>query len=115
MAEFQEVTKFWRRMCSSMDGNDPYKKCERCPLGEEHICSFEISDIQDDELHRVEEKIMAWAAEHPEPVYPTWLEWLSDMGLIVKNGDAYAFHFIRATKHIPSDIAEKLGIEPKEG
>ena len=57
---------------------------------------------------------MKWAAEHPELVYPTWFEWLSDMGLIVKNGDAYEFHFIRATKYIPADIAQKLGIKPKE-
>lgn len=118
MAEFQEVTKLWRRMCISMDGNDTYK-CERCPLGDEHICSFEISDIQDDEIHRVEEKVMSWAAEHPEPVYPTWAEWLHDNGIILDarqhNENEHWLLGIEAMRPIPADIAQKLGIEPKEG
>ena len=118
MAEFQEVTKLWRRMCISMDGNDPYQKCERCLLGEEHICSFEISDIQDDELHRVEETVMAWAAEHPEPVYPTWGEWLMQLGVIGRTFQDMPnpyFAEAKAASPIPADIAQKLGLQPKEG
>ena len=100
--DFGQVMKDWRRMCRSMDGNDPYEKCDKCPLGEEHVCTFEISDIQDDELQRVEEKVAAWVEVHPEPVYPTWHDWMAGLGLDPDDP-------------IPADIAQKLGVRPKEG
>ena len=57
---------------------------------------------------------MSWAAEHPEPVYPQYLDWfLEQFGLErnVRFGD-----LIDALKQpIPADIAQKLGLEPKEG
>jgi hypothetical protein len=68
---------------------------------------------------------MSWAAEHPEPVYPTWVEWLKTegvipymKGLVVVRGDDGNFHDGRVNitekmlDHIPDDIAEKLGLEP---
>ena len=50
---------------------------------------------------------MEWAEEHPEPVYPTWGTWLSEK---------YDYD-LREIMYTPilADIAEKLGIEPKEG
>lgn len=105
MAEFQEVMRQWVRARKATASS-----------AEENVLSVYLLEEYDDALIAdIEKNVMQWAAEHPEPVYPTWLEWLSDMGLIIKNGDAYTFHFIRATKHIPSDIAEKLGLEAKEG
>lgn len=54
---------------------------------------------------------MAWAAEHPEPVYPTWIDVLILYGVTDETGYNY---LDSAYNHIPADIAEKLGIEPKE-
>jgi hypothetical protein len=54
----------------------------------------------------IEQTVTEWAAEHPEPVYPTWGEWLQRL----YNSMNYAGIFITP---IPADIAEKLGIEPK--
>jgi hypothetical protein len=63
---------------------------------------------------QVEAIIMVWAAEHPEPVYPIWAEWLKKHGIIgIDNGRPYVSQ--RAYDNIPTDIAQKLGIEPKEG
>ena len=65
-----------------------------------------------------------------EPVYPTWEEWLQSVGVMesaecIKNlcqrellVDGIVAHAIPTRKvldPIPADIAEKLGIEPKEG
>ena len=60
---------------------------------------------------------MAWAAEHPEPVYPTWGEYLASIGVMkpVQHDKAYEVWFAQLySTNIPADIAEKLGIAPKE-
>lgn len=58
---------------------------------------------------------MAWAAEHPEPVYPTWYEWLKDNGLTFHDAESSWIGFTERIHHpIPADIAQKLGLEQKE-
>ena len=103
MAEFQEVMRQWKRMC----GANSY--CNTCRMQKENLpytlCSEggirSVENIADAEL-----TIMAWAKEHPEPKYPTWYEYLT--GLYKNGWDA--IH----REHIPDNIAEKLGLEPKE-
>ncbi len=65
----------------------------------------------------LEEKVDAWAAENPEPLYPTWLDYLHTVGLVTKteNCTPYGFDFTKVMKPIPADIAEKLGLKPKGG
>jgi hypothetical protein len=70
----------------------------------------------------VEAAVMRWAAEHPEPVYPTWGEWLvaqdiiTEYGRIECGGSGVCGVFTdKGGQPIPADIAQKLGIEPKEG
>jgi hypothetical protein len=77
----------------------------------------------------IEQTVAAWAAEHPEPVYPTWEEWLVANGIMepdnVRLNGNYRFYYngkpvynIPSPKMfdpIPADLAQKLGIEPKEG
>jgi len=100
VAEFSEVMRQWRRFCKS------HNNCGECEFdgkgicGEAHLTDIPYADI--------ELRIMAWAAEHPEPVYPTWAEYLMHTYQDV----SYA-RILGET--IPADIAEKLGVEPKEG
>lgn len=50
-----------------------------------------------------------------EPVYPTWAEYLETFELYSKSvSDSVMIDKLEIT-HIPADIAEKLGIAPKEG
>lgn len=111
MAEFVNVLRQFDRMCKANYG------CVDCPLhepdGVSDRCS--IGAFVNDSEH-IEREIMSWAAEHPEPVYPRWIDWLSDVGLIINTTDQYhyAFNFAAAVDQIPADIAQKLGIEPKE-
>lgn len=61
-------------------------------------------------------------------LYPTWLEWLKSMGIIPylmglvttrdEDGvfeDGHVRITENALKEIPTDIAQRLGLEPKEG
>jgi hypothetical protein len=70
----------------------------------------------------LEEALLSWAAENPEPVYPTWGEWLEKQGVVKtvpspryeENGALYYTPMYEITNPIPGDLAQKLGIEPKE-
>lgn len=115
MAEFQEVMKEWVRSRKAINEN----KLSCCPL----------EMFSDDYIANIEKEVMAWAAENPEPVYPTWREWLIKLGIVSFEADFCALLDTRPTtlantvrayineegsKPIPADIAERLGIEPKE-
>ena len=106
MAEFCKVMRQFDRMCKAHAG------CIDCPLAIE--CSIS-SFIEKPEY--IEREVMAWAAEHPEPVYPTWGEWLMQfdvMGRTCQDMPNPYFANDKAASPIPADIAQKLGIEPKE-
>lgn len=116
MAEFKEVCKQWRRMCKAAnecDGN-----CvELCALAANPVCG-ELPNATDKDLENAEAVIMEWAKENPEPVYPTWVEWLVDSGVFPQKMStipSVAFNTIRdsLSVKIPADIAEKLDIAPK--
>lgn len=105
MAEFQAVLRQWCRMCEQ-------NLCESCPGGPKEgidsICLLMRSNgCQPRTEAEVEGIIMQWAAEHPEPVYPTWAEYLY-----------HRYHNLSYARilgeTIPADIASKLGIQPKE-
>ena len=115
MAEhsFQEVMKQWRRFCKS------HNHCGECEFdgkgicGEAHLAKVPMTEI---ETH-----IMQWAAEHPEPVYTSWVEWLVEQGVLATAKPVPTLTLVayfggkNATKPIPADIAQKLGLKPKEG
>lgn len=109
MAEFQEVTRQKERMCNSI-------LCYKCDIW--RLCGDDSSKCQrfiDNNPNKAEEVIMSWAAEHPEPEYPTWGEYLTRIGVvnyIEATGYVFTAPFF---KPIPADIAQELGIEPKEG
>ena len=108
MAEysFQEVMKQWRRLC---DSNDDL--CSKCPTFGECPACCKIKDIN---INKFAEKVMQWAAEYPEPIYPTWFEWLNEIGVLqgcVADREVAA---ALLDNSIPRDIAEKLELKPKE-
>ena len=126
MADFVQTMKDWHRMCKAMTDSNPKDACDGCPL-EAYGCSpvYEaIDSYQDIDFEAVGEEITAWAAEHPEPIYPMWCEWLADKCVVdvARMPVDYSGGIVTEIKpsgkmyeHIPADIAEKLGIEPKEG
>lgn len=109
MAEFQEVCKHLKRMCERYGNN-----CIKCPLNDKDFCSLSAGDRTIETYKKVEEIIMSWATEHPEPVYPTWEEWLITQGIIKENPNGVGRPMLKIFERIPADIAQKLGITPKE-
>lgn len=110
MAEFQDVMKQFDRMCWY------YQRKRECPMGcpMNGVNISQCRKVAFEEPIVTEKTVMAWAAEHPEPVYPTWWSWLINEGVIEK-GSTYKGAIDQLTMHtIPADIAQKLGIEPKE-
>lgn len=115
MAEWMKVMNQFDRMCLYYQRKH---ECSMgCPMNGVNISqcrkiAFECPDS-------VERTIMSWAAEHPEPVYPTWGDWLAEIGLISwqNNGDGVYSVMVptfKMCKPIPADIAQKLGVESKE-
>jgi len=107
MADFQEVIKQWKR------------RCERCYSNEDVNCSINgyvcrcFNDMKNYiNAEFIERDVMQWAAEHSEPVYPTWFEWLKSVGTLPME---QTMCHRGLEQPIPADIAQKLGIEPKEG
>lgn len=129
MAEFQEVMKQRKRMCTTIHD------CEKCPL------SYNNSNIDAGCKNALitypasaEVIVMDWASENPEPVYPSWNEaWkqLFPDSWVVKNGTPkapclkyflpnYECHNWKYPKNCsdclkqstPADVAKKLGIKP---
>ena len=117
MVDFAQTMKDWHRLCQAMTVKNPKDACNGCPL-EAYGCSpvYEALDIyRDVDFEVVGETIMSWAAEHPEPVYPTWGEWLMSIGVISGLFPKGAIDALGNLKQpIPADIAEKLGLRPKE-
>ena len=121
MADFVQTMKDWRRMCKVYT---VFKhECEGCPLENiaEHACGAifepEFADVVN--WQKLEGFVGKWATEHPELVYPTWGDWLAEIGLISwqNNGDVVNSVMVptfKMCKHIPADIAEKMGIKPKD-
>ena len=117
MAEFVKTMKDWMRMCEHCDRNEKIG----CVVNGS-VCAGFRKMIDEIDLEVVEAKVTAWAAEHPEPVYPTWGEWLEKQGVVKtvlspryeENGASYYTSIYEITNPIPADIAEKLELQPKE-
>jgi hypothetical protein len=129
VAEFQVVAKELERMCNTIHAVSGKCCTDECPLYCEDLCYAQaMVHVHGDEACNLEKVVMSWAVEHPEPVYPTWLEWMKSIGIIPymmglvtareEDGtfcDGHVNITEKALKPIPADIAQKLGIEPKEG
>ena len=124
MAQFVEVMKQARRLCEEQQNMDC---CVRCPMQGKEGCMV-VADAENIDYVEVERKIMGWAAEHPEPVYPSWEEAWNELFPQAKYIPCPVLYFgVGVCDHddklcvncksrpIPAEIAEKLGIRPKEG
>jgi len=112
MAEFQEVMKQAQRMCEHRKN----KALPCCDCDAFHICQWSLNCVGLDTLVADADSVMAWAAEHPEPVYPEWYTWLVSMDVVPKKVPpdvASMLADIGLLRQIPAHTAQRLGIEPK--
>ncbi len=134
MAEFVKVMRQFKRLCKECSklGAEGWG-CDECPLErgnsdlERDGCDYVSTAIgNDDNLVKVEQIVMNWAAKHPTR-YPTWREWQESTfpsASDVMNPCSFAsLDELRCNelsckacreRPIPADIAAKLGIRPIE-
>lgn len=116
MSDFVQTMKDWRRMCDAYTTEDAARCCQGCPMDGRGCGAIYEDGNADPEV--IVREVQRWVAEHPEPVYPTWYAWLANMGIVpieLPPDQAVLVTDIGLLKKIPADIAQKLGIEPKEG
>ena len=107
MAEFSEVSRGYIRMCESF-----FETCEGCPISacsgnDIYVCRNRV--LKNPEKY--EDTIMNWAAEHPEPVYPTWVDWFRQIGVVPPEQKCFHAWLLEP---MSADTAQKLGLQPKE-
>lgn len=65
----------------------------------------------------VEKRVLEWSKDNPEPRYPTWGEWLCEMGVSrVSSYEDGKIVYSRTRKfyeEMDAATAVKLGVEPK--
>lgn len=128
MAEFKDVHRNMVRMCDAMRAED--NGCAPCPL--DGICAKFIT-LSEDAIATIERVVTQWAAEHPEPVYPSWTEGWKQLfpEADIRHtlcpevfGDKYRCDWCHddnddndncdecLERPMPAEVAEKLGIKP---
>lgn len=134
MSEFVKTMRDWKRLCDKMDNKYGIGACTNCPLfsmgakrsGCDAINTDWAANIDWDKFASI---VDAWAAENPEPVYPTWAEWLKEQDIVAvdvrplasstTSGSSTYIQNVSTKpafyRPIPADIAEKLGLKPKGG
>lgn len=116
MAEFVEVMRKIRELC------DERKECEGCIMMNDSACGVLLgkTSLSEEEIER---RVAQWEAAKPK--YPSWNEvWkqvfpkATYVPCPVCNfgaGECVTSCAECRARPIPAEIAEKLGIKPKEG
>ncbi len=117
MSEFTEIMRQAKRLCAAHGG---MCNMRNCPLDDGEACRL-LPDHGGEDYNELERIIMGWAAEHPEPVYPSWEEgWRQLFPGAITAPCIQLCTGIKCTCHdcsdcgeqpIPAEVAEKLGIK----
>lgn len=126
MLDLIKAMEIANRLCEWMVQKS---SCASCPCynDENEECCFQCwGDIED--WAEIENRLNEWDKEHPIPQYPTWEEWqkesfpkcqknISLCNFVECPQNAFSFEYcldVCRQQPIPTDIAKKLGIKPKE-
>lgn len=114
MSEFVEVMRQARRMCEEHFAKNAEDDCsESCPLYTGWCPGLDDGRAicftpKEETMKRVEAIVMDWAEAHPEPVYPTWGEYLRGRGIVPK---CYCDGCYLDGVRMDAGTAEALGVE----
>ena len=128
MAEFKEVVHHFRRMVKDWEDSGLFGKDDI-----EKAASNMIAIPDESAALSFERYVMSWAKEHPEKKYPSLAEWWKSIYPHSSTGEPPCWRYFLSAKDyrdlcnkhtcscascknepIPKDVAEKLGIEPRE-
>ena len=116
MAKYNYVIKHFKRMCRYYNNRASQNECPLYCKG--HGCNISHCRMLAFDDKKFQNVVMTWAETHKEPVYPSWMEYIMDVQhdcVAAYNGGNDTLWKWMWTTPIPADIAEKLGVEPKEG
>lgn len=119
MMNFSQVMHDWRRMCNTLDKIHGEEACSYCPIFHTDTIAGCCDAIYEDlaaniDWDKIASIVETWAAKNPEPVYPTWYEYVWSQ---LTKKEPISDHDLATwmeNNRIPADIAEKLGLKPKE-
>ena len=106
MVDFVQTMKDWKRMCNAM------ATCDECPMNEVKCWGKSPSDLIDS-FERRESVITEWAAEHPEPEYPSIAKYLEQLGITIRRDGSLEADFFKANEPMSADMAKMLGISSR--
>lgn len=106
MAEYSEVIKQFKRMCRYTNHSGLPNECPLYCKG--HGCNISHCRLLAFEDKKFQNVVMSWAAEHPEPVYPAWRDWLRDL---YGNPNMTMTDILESP--IDPEIARRLNIVPR--
>lgn len=111
VAEFSEVMKQLARMANACNG-----KCGKCPLGNSALCNGRPWCFGNKEgIAEAERIVMQWAAEHPEPVYPSIAKYFKQFGITIRRDGSLEADYFKANEPMSADMAKLLGISSGDG
>ena len=77
----------------------------------------QLRQLMASEPEAVEREVLAWAKDHPAPRYPTWAEWLCEMGVSrissYEEGKVVYSRCRKFYEEMDEATAKALGIAPK--
>jgi hypothetical protein len=116
MAEFVQTMKDWRRMCKVQE-DTTCGACSSCPMGDDGKSCMAVyeDEFETVDFAHIEQTVTEWAAEHPEPVYPSIAKYLERFGIIIRRDGSLQADFFKANEPMSAYMANLLDISPEEG
>lgn len=107
--DFQTVVYDKNRMCDTLLETE--LACSGCPLSslnntDSANCNEFIWEHPEDAERMIEE----WVENNPEKKYPTWFNWLLQIGAIDGSEECV---FSDLQREIPKALAESIGVNPE--
>ena len=119
MSDFVQTMKDWRRMCNTIQSKNQKASigswCKGCPLQDFCIIDTSIKDTTNGEFDIIGEQIQAWAAENPEPVYPSIAKYFKQFGITIRRDGSLEADYFKANEPMSADMAKLLGISSGDG
>ena len=113
MAEYNDIIKHFKRMCRYYNNKATQNDCPLYCKG--HGCNISHCRMLAFDDKKFANVVMAWAAEHPEPVYPSIAKYLERFGIMIRRDGSLQADFFRANEPMSAEMAKLLGISSGEG
>lgn len=111
--EICDFLKSWKRMCDSMTKMNGCEDCQIVRNTHGARCGDMPCEMQD--VESIAREVEKWAAEHPEPVYPSIAKYLEQFGITIRRDGSLEADFFKANEPMSADMAKLLGISSEEG